>query len=199
MELIDGHLVRGDQPLAIEFASTVHAAGGRLVDTLAPEDGVERWVRLHRDRMAVDDGPLPATFAAGDVDGLRRLRDAIRDLLVAAARGTGPEPDAVDRLNRALRRAPHHRELRWVPEAAPVARTIHRAGAAEILAERIASDALDVLTGAHGRLVACGAPSCVLLFVTSDARRTWCSPSCGNRARVARHLQRRRTSSHAGE
>ncbi|HEY5833083.1 MAG TPA: CGNR zinc finger domain-containing protein [Streptomyces sp.] len=41
-------------------------------------------------------------------------------------------------------------------------------------------------------LRACPAPRCVRYFVKQHPRREWCRPSCGNRARVARHSARRR-------
>ncbi|MFI7230667.1 CGNR zinc finger domain-containing protein [Nonomuraea angiospora] len=37
---------------------------------------------------------------------------------------------------------------------------------------------------------ACNAPRCVRYFVKSHGRQEWCKPSCGNRARAARHYQR---------
>jgi predicted RNA-binding Zn ribbon-like protein len=40
------------------------------------------------------------------------------------------------------------------------------------------------------RLRACPAPRCVRYFLQEDPRQAWCKPSCGNRARVARHYQR---------
>ncbi len=40
------------------------------------------------------------------------------------------------------------------------------------------------------RLRACHAPRCVRYFLKEHPRQEWCKPSCGNRARVARHHQR---------
>ncbi|MDP9487892.1 MAG: CGNR zinc finger domain-containing protein, partial [Actinomycetota bacterium] len=37
-------------------------------------------------------------------------------------------------------------------------------------------------------------PGCLRLFVATNLRRRWCSESCGNRARVARHYERNRAS-----
>ncbi|MFF1926514.1 CGNR zinc finger domain-containing protein [Streptomyces sp. NPDC058221] len=42
-------------------------------------------------------------------------------------------------------------------------------------------------------LRACRAPRCVRYFVKEHPRQEWCKPSCGNRARVARHHERHRT------
>jgi predicted RNA-binding Zn ribbon-like protein len=40
------------------------------------------------------------------------------------------------------------------------------------------------------RLHACPAPRCVRYFLRERPQQAWCKPSCGNRARVARHYQR---------
>ncbi|MFF3488386.1 CGNR zinc finger domain-containing protein [Streptomyces sp. NPDC002701] len=40
------------------------------------------------------------------------------------------------------------------------------------------------------RLRACHAPRCVRYFLQDHPRQEWCTPSCGNRARVARHHER---------
>ncbi|MYS74029.1 hypothetical protein GTY88_26960, partial [Streptomyces sp. SID5926] len=42
------------------------------------------------------------------------------------------------------------------------------------------------------RLRACHAPRCVRYFLKEHPRQEWCRPSCGNRARVARHQDRQR-------
>ena len=51
------------------------------------------------------------------------------------------------------------------------------------------------LASAHAHLQRCRAPGCGMVYLVSRAKQTWCSPSCGNRARVSRHAQRQRGSS----
>ncbi|WP_234421861.1 CGNR zinc finger domain-containing protein [Streptomyces sp. CB00316] len=62
------------------------------------------------------------------------------------------------------------------------------------LAALFAEDAAALLAGpAGGRVRACAAEECVMLFVPAHPSRRWCSPArCGNRARVARCYQRHR-------
>ena len=63
----------------------------------------------------------------------------------------------------------------------------------------LAHDSIDMLTGPSGiKLVACHAPRCLLYFVRSQPRREWCSETCGNRARAARHYQRIRAARNQG-
>ena len=45
----------------------------------------------------------------------------------------------------------------------------------------------------HVTIQRCGAPGCGMVYVQSRASQRWCSSSCGNRARVARHAARTRT------
>jgi predicted RNA-binding Zn ribbon-like protein len=64
------------------------------------------------------------------------------------------------------------------------------------LTATLARAAIDFLTGPQReRLRACAAPRCVRYFVKAHGRQEWCKPSCGNRARVARHYRRHRAPS----
>ncbi len=181
------------EPLPVEFANTVFVANGELADGLTRPAHLAAW--LHDcDRFAT---PLPDTALSGlgpaQLARARALRDAVRSLLTATVAGTAPGPEAVETVNRTCRRAPIWRELAWDdndPRAMP-----HTAAdpVTAALAE-LAQQTVDLLSGPRRHeLRACGAPRCVLLFVRDHPRREWCSPSCGNRARVARHYQRHRT------
>lgn len=82
---------------------------------------------------------------------------------------------------------------------------LHRADGAEPVVRRTAVRGGDELTAAlaHAviaflaspdrvRLRACRAPRCVRCFLKEHPRQEWCKPSCGIRARVARHHERHR-------
>ena len=57
----------------------------------------------------------------------------------------------------------------------------------------VAASAISMVGGPRrDRLRRCGAPGCGRWFVASRPRQRWCSPNCGNRARVARFQQRHR-------
>jgi predicted RNA-binding Zn ribbon-like protein len=56
----------------------------------------------------------------------------------------------------------------------------------------IASSAVELLGSPDRELLrVCRAPRCGLYFVSARERQQWCTPSCGNRARVARHYAAR--------
>ncbi|GAA3437212.1 CGNR zinc finger domain-containing protein [Kutzneria kofuensis] len=158
------------EPLPVELMNTVRADADLLDDA---------WLR------AVG---LPAP---DDLDQLRTLRRALRRLAADATDDPREpvdamtRPDALAALNSLAGSA--RPELSW-PGDGPPARTL-RGPAAGV----IATLGVELLAGAdRGRLRACLAPNCVLYFVKEHTRREWCSPNCGNRARVARHYQRHR-------
>jgi predicted RNA-binding Zn ribbon-like protein len=64
----------------------------------------------------------------------------------------------------------------------------------------IAHSAIGLLTDEEAaRLRRCDGPDCELLFVATNLRRRWCSPTrCGNRVRGARHYRRHGRAAHAG-
>ena len=132
---------------ALDLANSLLAQRGRLVDTLDPELG------------------------------LHPLRDAVRALFEASARGGRPAAGDIARLNR-LATAP---SLAW--DAAGPHLT---AETAEVEAARTAIELL-----ASGRIRACGNPRCVQFFL-AEGRREFCSATCANRTRVARHAARHR-------
>jgi predicted RNA-binding Zn ribbon-like protein len=110
----------------------------------------------------------------------------------------GRLPDAgaaLDRLNAAAARVPAVHRLAWPADAPPAAEYRAPSGhaPADRLAAALARAGIAFLTGPDlAKLRACPAPRCVRYFVQAHARQEWCKPSCGNRARVARHHARRR-------
>jgi predicted RNA-binding Zn ribbon-like protein len=131
-----------------------------------------------------------------DVEQARLLRDSLRRLAAAVTHDERTRaatslsmPAALKQVNSTLCDLPPRR-LERGQEGWSFQRVVTTAG-----------DALAELASQGGRLVAepdlplraCYAPGCVLYFVQHHARREWCSPECGNRARAARHYARHRT------
>ncbi|MGI9031370.1 MAG: CGNR zinc finger domain-containing protein [Ilumatobacteraceae bacterium] len=188
MESIEGHVVRSDQPLAIELASTIHVADGSVVDALSTTSQLRTWLAINDERLS-----RPRPLAAGQLlPDLRALRDALRRLFAAAIDHRRPLVADIASVNKATGCAPDHIELRWTSQHGPHGAHVGHADPGRAVLARIAADGIEVLTGAYGPLTACGGPSCVLFFVPAHPRQAWCSPGCGNRARVARHYQRSR-------
>jgi predicted RNA-binding Zn ribbon-like protein len=151
--------------------------------------GVAGWLNAKR-----------PTALAETATELRRLRDALRALTAECV--TDPRPDAVrlaldrqasiDVLNRIAAAAPSWPALEWPDRTEPV-RTARFAGPAGLaIASLLAVEFCELVSGADlPCLRACLAPGCVLYFAKLHHRREWCSTACGNRARAARHYQRR--------
>jgi predicted RNA-binding Zn ribbon-like protein len=125
---------------------------------------------------------------------IRRVRDALRELLDAAVERRPAQAAALKEVNRALR-APYVIEL--VPAADGVSLD-HRhegdpvSGAMARLAEAVTRE----LTGENSRrLRVCANDECRWVFNDHSpaGRRKWCDmSSCGNRAKAARHRERQK-------
>lgn len=197
---------RPETRLTLDLALTVrHDGRGGVGDDLDTVEGLTRWVREH---PAVLDR-APAGHWQADppaLEAVRSLRAAVRVLLAHAVRPDAPGPadarrpppvtEALQRLNAAAAAVPTVPVLRWreghdptvTDRPAPLALTGHRA-----MTATLARAAIGFLTGPDlHALRACHAPRCVRYFLKEHPRQEWCSPSCGNRARVARHHERHR-------
>ena len=151
--------------------------------------------------------PAAGAFVAdaGALAAAVEVRTATRALFARAVSPGAPSkadvgrlPDAgtaLARLNAASARVPVAHRLEWPADGTPAAgyAAAGECAPADLLAAALARAAVAFLAGPDRvRLRACPAPRCVRYFVQAHARQEWCKPSCGNRARVARHHARRR-------
>ncbi len=170
------------EPLPVLLMNTVRAGADGVYDTLITRADLVRWLD--------DTGHSGTAVTTADVDGFRTLRDALRTLGGVV---TGRTVDrrtvtaAVRDLNSAAAGAPapgvRLREGR-LEAVAPPGRP------ADVVRTSVAAEAVPLLTAGDRRLQACGAPGCVLFFVRNHPRQEWCSTTCGNRVRAARHYRR---------
>ncbi len=167
-----------DDALALELAATLQ--GDR--DLLGGPRDLERWLAAR----GVDEPGLALRLA-----DFRGLRTAIRSLLLAAVDGRPMPPDAVQALNAASAAAPTHPRLEV--DGAIRAAVVETGPATARVFAAIARSGIETIGGAgRERLRSCPAPGCGRFFLATRPRRTWCSPACGNRVRVARHHERHR-------
>jgi predicted RNA-binding Zn ribbon-like protein len=177
------------EPLAIEFANTLFAGGGRPLDALTTPAGLTRWLKTNAERI---DAPPPRRLTAGDLERARELRAIILALFATALDGGPPDAATVRQLNRLAALASFTARLEW-PAGQPPTAHLSPSGAGRLDAQLalLAHNAIDVLGGSGaGRLRRCEAPGCTTYYLKDHPRRAWCSPKCGNRVRVARHYQR---------
>ena len=176
----------GEPIVAVDLINTVAAPGSAVTnDLLSAERGTAAWWWIERARVPGEGLP--------DIQALRRLRSALRDMIEALV-DDGPVPlAAVSDLNFFTQSAPAstrlvltgaglHTQILWHPEYGGNPRLAFIAAqAAQFL-----SDPSNV-----SRLRRCANPACSMIFAAVNPRRSWCAPAvCGNRARVARHYRR---------
>jgi predicted RNA-binding Zn ribbon-like protein len=194
--------INRDARLALDLALTIrHDGNGGAADDLAEPAGLTAWVRARPDALAgaevyvADDAALHA---------VRDLRAAVRALFARAVRPAEPSPadaarllpvpEAVRRLNAAAARTPTVPVLSWAEGADPVVRQESPDGRPELTATLARAAIAFLASPDRQRLRACHAPRCVRYFIKEHPRQEWCTPSCGNRARVARHHERHKKS-----
>ncbi|MCX5380553.1 ABATE domain-containing protein [Streptomyces sp. NBC_00091] len=185
------------ESLALDLVNTTFIDGGLrgvLVDALATPADLDRWCAR---RLEDFSPPLrsrltePATRA--HFERFLELRHALREVAAAHVAGRAPEPADVRTVNLASRLAARWEELAAAPE--PLGAVTRWAEPDPRLAAlgEVAAAGVRLFGGAPGRPVnACPAPGCILYFVKTHARREWCTATCGNRVRVARHSRRHR-------
>ena len=169
--------------LALALANT-----DAYVDVLATPAELAVWLSANLDAL----GPVDDEVALRLAD-FRSLRAAIREVVSARLRGVSPSEHAVRALNEASAAVPTAPALE---DAAGGPVRVERVTAlpsrtVQILAT-IARSAIELLGGPdRDRLRLCPATRCGKAFLASRGRQVWCSASCGNRMRVARHHARR--------
>ncbi len=178
------HPLPTDPEWAVDLANTVRCSACRAGDALASDSAFDRWRRVHSELPADADGRLPS---------LRAARDDLRALFRAQVERSAPPAPALRRVNALAREFPRptvavYRTGRYTTEPAGTGR-VH-------LETVFARAAIELLAGpSAARLIACHGPGCAHFLLARTRTQCWCSPSgCGNRARVARHYQRRRAS-----
>jgi predicted RNA-binding Zn ribbon-like protein len=163
--------------LAMDLANTLRLQrDGTTADLLADQDGLAGWLRG-------TGGPEGVSARR-----LQALREHVRALLAASVQRRTLPPAAVTAVNRAGAAAPAVTQL----EAGELVVRYHASPPEAFLAD-VAASAVTVVGGpGRDRLRQCGAPSCGRWFLASRPRQRWCSPACGNRARLARFHRRHR-------
>jgi len=198
-----GHQV--DLATGLAFVNTLEYERGLPVDHLDSYVTALRWFREHDLLHA---GMLEAELArdAADPEGgertlarIRRVRTAMRELTDAAVEGRTPAQRDLDEINRALRT---HYTYYLIPARDGVSLD-HKhegdpiAGALARLTESVASE----VSGGHPeQLRVCANEDCRWVFNDSSrtGRRKWCDmATCGNRAKVARHREKKRVEEEA--
>lgn len=171
---------------AADLVNTLDQDGEDTLTTLAQlDDWVTRW-----------DWTGPIRGDAEELEAVRALRPRFRRLW------DGDEQQVVELVNkmlqdgRALPRLVRHDDWDWhlhaTPDDAPLARR---------MTVEVAMAMVDLVrAGELGRLGVCGADDCddVLVDLTRNRSRRFCSTTCGNRVAAAAYRERRAADDRTG-
>jgi predicted RNA-binding Zn ribbon-like protein len=183
-------------PLAVEFANTIYPYRRALQDALDSRPCAANWFLARGDQFSLTFGPEDVgRMTGGDLHRLVLLRDAVRAALRAVVEGRPIPAAATAEVNAASSLSPQWPTLTGDPPT-----EVLLSAGVDPLAEAtamIARSAVHVLGGSQQLQVrACQTPDCPLFFIKDHPRRTWCTPACGNRARVARYNARHSVGQH---
>lgn len=174
-----GRWALADPQPAVDLLGTLRNEQDALVDDLADEDRATAWLR----ESLTYTGPQDRT-------ALVRLRELIRELCTAAIDGNPLPAGVLEEINEIAARAPITLGAQIHDDGTVHVQRVSQGTADLALSAELARSALALLAD-PARLRRCRAPGCILFFLQHDPRQQWCSSSCGNRARVARHYARR--------
>jgi len=178
--------VIGEPVVAVDLINTVAAPGSAVADDLLSTDsGAEVWWRIEKSRVPTGDVP--------DIRALRQLRSALRDMIEALVDDRPLPRAALSDLNFFMQSAPASTRLRLTGTGLRAETQWHPEHGGNPRLAFIATQAAEFLSDASKviRLRRCANPTCPMIFIAVNPRRSWCSPGvCGNRVRVARHHRR---------
>ncbi|UAJ78848.1 ABATE domain-containing protein [Leifsonia sp. ZF2019] len=167
--------------LAVDFANTTIGLGVRRAELIGTVEEFRAWIEAEPAWLpAVDDGDI-------ELGQVLEQRDATDRLLRCAARGMPLATEDIELINSRVRAAGVSRLLATVPGTSRLAAD---AGFPALLGV-LGAATVDLLARDDLAAIAiCEAPGCGQIFHRSRRNQRWCSPGCGNRARVDRHRHR---------
>lgn len=192
--------------LWLEFVNTDSATQQSRSDLLRDFEALVSWLA---ERYAIDDERSanirrrailqPAAAMAALVDA-RRVRNALRALAERGASNDRVREDTVNEINRVLGRSAGTRRLDKMGDGEYVRAFVPTGDAfAGMMIPIVESAADSIVREELARVRRCADPRCYRVFFdnTRNGLRRWCDMgTCGNRAKAARHRERRATVNH---
>jgi predicted RNA-binding Zn ribbon-like protein len=169
--------------LVLEFVNSRDIRGES--DDLATADEAAAWLAAHDLDLG---GEL---LAEAETVRLAEVREALRELMLAANEGERPPAAAIEALN--AQSADARIGLRFSADGADLVTSC--AGADRVIASLLSIVHESMRDGTWQRVKACAADDCHWAFYDHSRNRsgTWCSmEECGNRAKARSFRERRR-------
>jgi predicted RNA-binding Zn ribbon-like protein len=177
-----------DVSVALALINSLTSGPAGPADQLATPVEVARWFRASGLGSVTAGHVSPA-----DVAALAELRTAIRELFTAAADEREPDVTAVSLINADARLVLGAPALRWSAGPPQQRWQAEQPDTAANALALIARDAIEIVCGPLGPVIHhCEAHGCARIFFRTHGRRRWCSNTCGDRVRVARHYLARK-------
>jgi predicted RNA-binding Zn ribbon-like protein len=177
-----------DISVALALVNSLTAGPAGTADQLATPADIARWFRTSGLGSVTAAHVSPA-----DIGALTELRAAIRELFAAAADEREPDVSAVSLINADARLVLGAPALRWSAGPPQQRWQAERPDTAANALALIARDAIEIVCGPLGPVIHhCEAHGCARIFFRTHGRRRWCSNTCGDRVRVARHYLARK-------
>lgn len=182
------------EPLALDLVNTRARLPEQEFDFLSDLAGLRHWLDCERDRLSTVPSSLVEAPMKADLSATRDLRDHAAAAIRNARHGERPAPRDLRALNEAMRAAPVHHELTHTDGTATV-RVVRAGENGTKIAAALAESVGELLADPRvAKVRMCEADFCILLFLPAHPNRRWCNPAvCGNRTRVARFHERRRS------
>ncbi|MFZ4508312.1 MAG: CGNR zinc finger domain-containing protein [Fimbriimonas sp.] len=176
-------------PVWINFANSQALASKGMTDVVATVEGLRWWLSL----MGL---PAPSQVGTDDLAFAATLRESFARVLDSVQEENPLLPSDLDLFNSVLRKQSEWYELEQVGNQAIVRKPHRLADTIEqALGPAVDSLAETLTHGDRSRLRTCARPDCVLRFYddSKNGTRRWCTmSSCGNRAKAAAFLERKR-------
>ncbi len=173
---------------ALDFLNTVDLHDGQPVEHFVEPGDAAAWLRDHG---LLHDAEAHS-WARGDLDRTRAIRDALRDVVDSVVLERDPAPGSIRLVNEVLDLRP--RQQLELDESGIRIGHRHVASPASEAVVPIAEAIVDELaTGRADRFRICANDRCRWTFYDASptGRRRWCDmATCGNRAKAARHRAR---------
>jgi len=177
-------------PLWINFSNSRTLAGKGMLDVVSSSESLEWWLNL----MGLS---APHPLAAEDLRFATDLRHSFSRIIRAIEHGEEIAAPDMTLINAVLRDQREWIELDEQPGGIVVSKA-HRENESIVQALGPAAESLaqTLLHGDRSRIRTCAHPDCTLNFYddSKNGTRRWCTMSgCGNRAKAAAFLQRKKT------